>query len=100
MHVAAVSDPGGPLAEDPPRRVSVVICAYTLERWSQIGAAVESVRRQTRRPAEVVLVSDHNPELLARAEAAFPDVRAVPNTDMVDGRPDDDVALVAVRLRP
>jgi glycosyltransferase involved in cell wall biosynthesis len=60
--------------------VSVVICAYTLERWSQIGAAVESVRRQTRRPAEVVLVIDHNPELLARAEAAFPDVRAVPNT--------------------
>ena len=80
MHVATVTDPGGPPAEDPPRRVSVVICAYTLERWAEIGAAVESVRRQTRRPAEVVLVIDHNPELLARAEAAFPDVQAVPNT--------------------
>ncbi|MGY1779760.1 glycosyltransferase family 2 protein [Geodermatophilus sp. SYSU D01036] len=60
--------------------MSVVICAYTLERWDAICAAVESLRRQTCRPAEVVLVSDHNPELLARAEVAFPDVRTAPNT--------------------
>jgi GT2 family glycosyltransferase len=62
-----------------PSTLTVVICAYTLERWTEIGAAVESLRSQTRRPDQVVLVSDHNDELLARARAAFPEVRCVPN---------------------
>jgi glucosyl-dolichyl phosphate glucuronosyltransferase len=59
--------------------LTVVVCAYTLERWPEIGAAVESLRCQTRRPDQVVLVSDHNDELLERARAAFPDVLCVPN---------------------
>lgn len=62
-----------------PPTVSVVVCAYTLERWDDICAAVESLRRQTRRPDEVVLVCDHAPELLDRARTAFPDVRCLPN---------------------
>jgi GT2 family glycosyltransferase len=60
--------------------VTVVICAYTLERWDDISAAVESLRRQIRPADEVVLVSDHNPDLLERARAAFPDVRCLANT--------------------
>ena len=62
-----------------PRTVSVVVCAYTLERWDDICAAVESLRRQTRPADELVLVADHAPELLARARTAFPDVRCLAN---------------------
>jgi GT2 family glycosyltransferase len=59
--------------------VTVLVCAYTLDRWADIVAAVHSLRRQTRTPDQVVLVSDHNAELLERARAAFPDVLAVAN---------------------
>jgi glucosyl-dolichyl phosphate glucuronosyltransferase len=60
-------------------QVTVVICAYTLERWPQIQAAVESARGQSAPVHELVLVADHNDELLDRAQAAFPDVMCVPN---------------------
>jgi GT2 family glycosyltransferase len=59
--------------------MSVVLCAYTMDRWADIERAVTSLRQQSRRPEEILLVSDHNPELLARATTAFPDVRCVPN---------------------
>jgi GT2 family glycosyltransferase len=60
--------------------VTVVICAYTLERWGEIQAAVHSTRQQSAPVHEVVLVADHNDELLDRARTAFPDVVSVPNT--------------------
>ena len=47
-------------------RISIVLCAYTEDRWAELVAAVESVRRQTLSPREIVLVIDHNPPLLAR----------------------------------
>jgi GT2 family glycosyltransferase len=40
--------------------VSVVICAYTLDRWELLGASVESVLGQTVAPREVFLSIDHN----------------------------------------
>jgi glycosyltransferase involved in cell wall biosynthesis len=58
---------------------TALVCAYTLDRWTEIDAAVASLRSQTRPPDEVVLVVDHNPELLGKARAAFPDVRVVAN---------------------
>lgn len=63
------------------RTVSVVLCAYTLERWDDITAAVGSLRTQSRPVDEVLLVVDHNDELLQRARAAFPDVRCLPNAE-------------------
>jgi GT2 family glycosyltransferase len=69
--------PAVPAAEEP--TVSVVICAYTLDRWDDIREAVESLRRQRHAPHEVILVSDHNPELLDRARSAFPEVVCVAN---------------------
>ncbi len=48
-------------------QISVIICAYTEERWDQLLASVESVRQQTLRPAEVIVVIDHNPPLYERA---------------------------------
>lgn len=52
--------------------VSVIVCGYTLERWSALIAAMRSLRAQTLRPHEVVLVVDHNPELLRRAKEQLP----------------------------
>ena len=50
---------------------SVVICAYTEERWSELVEAAESARAQTYPPAETVVVIDHNEALLARAREAI-----------------------------
>lgn len=51
--------------------ISVVICAYTISRWEQLQAAVQSVLEQDPPPAEVVVVIDHCPELAAWAREAF-----------------------------
>ncbi|MFJ8621737.1 glycosyltransferase family 2 protein [Kitasatospora sp. NPDC093550] len=59
--------------------LSVVVCAYTLDRWDDLRAAIGSLHAQHRPPDEVLLVCDHCPELARRAEAAFPGVRVLPN---------------------
>lgn len=60
-------------------RYSVVICAYTLERWQDLVAAVASLRRQAGEPPEIVVVVDHNDALLERVRGRLPDVTVVPN---------------------
>jgi glucosyl-dolichyl phosphate glucuronosyltransferase len=59
-------------SDDAALAVSVVICAYTEDRWEDLVAAVESARRQSVLPQEVLVVVDHNPGLLARARANLP----------------------------
>ncbi|MER8034245.1 glycosyltransferase family 2 protein [Streptomyces hydrogenans] len=49
-----------------PPRFSVVICVYTEERWGDILAAVDSVRKQSLPPLETLLVVDHNDRLRRR----------------------------------
>src|SRR3984957_10611108 len=64
-----------PRALDPSRgMVSVVICAYTEQRWDDTNAAVESVRQQSFANREIILVVDHNPALYASFAAALPGV--------------------------
>lgn len=58
---------------------SVIVCAYTLDRWDALRLAIESLLGQTRAPREIIVVSDHNPRLLARVRAAFPTVIALEN---------------------
>jgi len=58
---------------------SVVVCAYSDARWNALLAAVESVRRQTVAPRELILVIDHNANLLARARQALPEVCVIEN---------------------
>jgi GT2 family glycosyltransferase len=48
-------------------RVSVVICAYTTERWARLRAAVNSVLQQSPPPDELLVVIDHNRALEDRA---------------------------------
>lgn len=52
-------------------RISVLICAHTLDRWGELRAGVESVLAQTRPAHEVFVVIDHNGDLLARARDRF-----------------------------
>jgi GT2 family glycosyltransferase len=61
--------------------ISVVICAYDDRRWDALVAAVESLRRQTRRVDEIILVIDHNPGLLARVQAEIEGVVAIENVN-------------------
>jgi glycosyltransferase involved in cell wall biosynthesis len=63
-------------------RLTVVICAYTEERWSDLESAVGSIREQTHRVHQIVLVADHNPALLERARRTFIDVECLPNTGL------------------
>lgn len=60
--------------------VSVVICAYTEDRWDDLVAAVESVQRQHILPRETIVVVDHNPRLLERVRAEISGVVTVENT--------------------
>jgi glucosyl-dolichyl phosphate glucuronosyltransferase len=58
--------------------VSVVICAYTLDRWDQIVLAMESVAAQ-QPDHETILVIDHNSELQDRAARRWPEAIVVAN---------------------
>ena len=64
-----------------PPRISVVVCSYANERFGDLLAALESVRRQTLPPLELVVVVDHNPALLNHARAEAPDVLAIDNRE-------------------
>jgi glycosyltransferase involved in cell wall biosynthesis len=59
--------------------VSVVICAYTLDRWDDLVTAVQSCVDQTLRPDEIVLVIDYNEELKMRAKRELTNARIVSN---------------------
>jgi GT2 family glycosyltransferase len=61
-------------------RVSVVICAYSDQRFGDLSEAIRSVERQTIGAPEIVVAVDRNPELLRRVKEAFPSVVVVPNT--------------------
>ena len=60
--------------------ISVVICAYTEDRWNDLVAAVGSVQQQTFSPREIIVVIDHNPDLLKRVREYVPGVVVVENT--------------------
>ena len=62
-------------------QVSIVICAYTEDRWQDLLDAVASVKQQTLPPGQIIVVIDHNPVLLARAREALPDVLVTDNVE-------------------
>lgn len=61
------------------RVISVVICAYSNERWNDLLAAVESVKQQTLPAGEIIIVVDHNVDLVQRVGKALPHVTVVEN---------------------
>jgi glucosyl-dolichyl phosphate glucuronosyltransferase len=61
--------------------ISVVICAFTEDRWDDLCAAVDSVRTQSRAALEIVIVVDYNPSLVQRIHTQMPDVVAIENKE-------------------
>jgi glycosyltransferase involved in cell wall biosynthesis/GT2 family glycosyltransferase len=64
-----------------PPSISVVLCAYTLERIELLAAAIESLEAQTVAPHEIVLVIDHSPELEAESGQRWPQAKIVPSAE-------------------
>ncbi len=63
-----------------PLTTAVVVVAYTDRRWDLLVEGIEAVLAQTLPPGRVILVIDHNEELLERARRQFPEsVSVVPN---------------------
>lgn len=61
--------------------VSVVICAYTLDRWDDLREAVASAQRQDLRPLEILVVIDHNDKLLRLAQVELPGASVIENQE-------------------
>jgi glucosyl-dolichyl phosphate glucuronosyltransferase len=59
--------------------VSVVVCAHADERLGDLWEAVASLKAQTVRPREIVVVIDHNPRLLRSARLELDGVAVIPN---------------------
>ncbi len=51
---------------------SVIICAYTMDRWALLCDAVDSVLHQTAPPLEIILSIDHNDLLFDRCREHWP----------------------------
>ncbi|GLW68205.1 hypothetical protein Kpho02_05040 [Kitasatospora phosalacinea] len=81
-------------APDP--TLTVAICAYTLERWTLLRAAVDSVHRQQPPPGELLLVIDHNDELLRKAHE-LPGVTVLANRQRTGLSGARNTALAAAR---
>ena len=92
----------GPARRPRPYRVTVVIAAYTLERWELLCRAVESVAKQSFAPEQVIVCIDHNAELLNRCRREWSDpslpsglvVQVIPNEFADDARGRDEHARV------
>jgi hypothetical protein len=59
--------------------VSVVIAAFSMDRWADLQAAVASVLAQTVPLQDLVVVIDHHPDLLARARRGLAGATVIPN---------------------
>src|SRR5690348_16834254 len=59
--------------------VSVVVATYNSERRDELDACVSALAHQTVAPVEVIVVVDHNPELLESARQTFTDALVIEN---------------------
>jgi glucosyl-dolichyl phosphate glucuronosyltransferase len=61
--------------------ISVIICAYKEERWDFTLEAIESARNQSLRPAEILVVIDHNCRLEERLKRHDPALCVLKNSE-------------------
>jgi GT2 family glycosyltransferase len=73
---AAVTTPTG-IAARP--SVSVIVCGFTEDRWDDLCRAVTSLHEQTEPAQEIILVVDHCPGLLRRAQENLAGLTVIPN---------------------
>lgn len=62
-----------------PVTVSVVICTYTARRWAELSVGVAAVRAQLGPGDELLVIVDHAPDVLARAQEELP-ATVLPNS--------------------
>ncbi len=60
--------------------ISVIICAYTEERWRHLVLAIESVQQQEVLPGEIIVVIDYNTSLFERARMNIPGITVLENS--------------------
>ncbi len=62
--------------------LAAVVCAYTEERWQDIVDAVTSLRQQSPKPDQIILVIDNNKPLFEKAnqELKSPDIAIIENS--------------------
>jgi GT2 family glycosyltransferase len=80
------ADPADPEAQagpgtntELPASLTVVICAYSDDRWDTLQAAVDVTRKQLRFSDELVIIVDNNAGLLARCRASFTECMVAAN---------------------
>jgi glucosyl-dolichyl phosphate glucuronosyltransferase len=61
---------------------SVVIPTHSERRWASLQRTVASAQQQKTRPAEIIVVVDHNPAMFERVKAEFPGVTVLENTSL------------------
>lgn len=61
-------------------KASVIIATYTERRWDSLCRAVAATLEQEPPPHEVIVVVDHNPGLLKRAQEEFTEAIVISNT--------------------
>ncbi|HZS93297.1 MAG TPA: glycosyltransferase, partial [Chloroflexota bacterium] len=61
--------------------VSAIVCSFSEDRWEDLNAAVDSLRRQTVPPGEIIVVIDHNLALYSRARAELEGVTVIENSE-------------------
>jgi GT2 family glycosyltransferase len=54
--------------------VSVIVCAFTLDRWALLTKSLRSLTAQDLVPFEVILCIDHNPEMYERCVSEFREI--------------------------
>ena len=84
--------PGYVAAED----VSVVVCTYDSGRRPLLERGLEALKHQVRPAGAVIVVVDHNPQLLGALRADHPQLTVVPNDGQrgLSGARNSGVALV------
>ena len=78
MHIdatPALTQPGNPIS------ISVVVCAYTERRWEDLNVAIASLQNQTFPAREIILVIDHNPDLLEKSRQQFQGITIIENAE-------------------
>ena len=67
--------------------ISVIICAYTDERWTDLVRSVDAAAHDLSPHDQLILVIDHNDQLLTRARnklraSGRPELLVVPSTEV------------------
>jgi len=81
--LAVVEEPDSLTAEQVNLTVSVVICAYTEDRWPLLLRSVTSVQHQNRAPVEIIVCVDHNDSLLERCRQQWGYHQDIPSVPVV-----------------